>query len=71
MERFKIACSKPCGAISIRIAPLGILLQASSNNTELSKLLVWYSGDECLAKSVFQLDACELIKIITSLELAR
>ncbi len=52
-DLFKIACSRPWGAISITIAFFGTCFIPSSNKTGLSKLLVKYSAEHCCANSVF------------------
>lgn len=49
-----IAWRRPCGAISIAIASLGICFSTSSNKTLLNKLFVWYSGEEYFARSESQ-----------------
>lgn len=48
-DLLRIACKRPCGAISIQTASLGICPQASSNNTGFSKLFVKYSAEHTLA----------------------
>jgi hypothetical protein len=45
-ERFRMACSRPCGANSMVMALGGMCCDASSKSTALSRLLVWYSADE-------------------------
>ena len=50
---WRMACSRPCGAISIVMALAGICCDASSKRTVLSRLLVWYSAEECVATGVF------------------
>lgn len=62
-----MACSKPCGAISIIMESLGICLDPSSKRTELNRLLVWYSADENLAKSESHFDSS--IEVLIHLEL--
>lgn len=56
-DRLSIACSKPCGAISITIAFSGICLQPSSNSTGLTKLFVKYSAEHHFAKTLSHLSS--------------
>ncbi len=51
---FKILWRRPCGAISITNAFLGMCLQPSSNNTGLNKLLVRYWGEQNFANGLLQ-----------------
>lgn len=46
MLLLRIACSKPCGAISIVKAFWGSKLTVSSNRTGLKRLFVWYSAEQ-------------------------
>lgn len=52
--RFKMACSKPWGAISMQIALAGTCWRPSENRTDDSKLLTWYAAEDCWASCVFQ-----------------
>jgi len=52
-DLWRMACNSPCGAISIVMALAGICCDASSKRTVLSRLLVWYSAEECVASGVF------------------
>jgi hypothetical protein len=52
-ERFRMACSRPCGANSMVMALGGMCCDASSKSTALSRLLVWYSADECVTDGLF------------------
>lgn len=54
-DLFRIACSRPWGAISSTTAFLWIWRDVSSNRTGDRRLLVWYSADEYLARLEFQL----------------
>lgn len=55
IDFLRIACNRLCGAISIVKAFRGSNVEASSNRTELSKLLVWYWADEYWASIVSHL----------------
>jgi len=59
-ECFRMACRRPCGAISMVMALLGICCDASSKYTEFNRLLVWYSADEyCTAGKLYALGGTE------------
>lgn len=47
-DLFKIACKRPCGAISITIAFSGICLLPSSKSTGFNRLFVKYSAEQYL-----------------------
>ena len=59
-DRFRMACRRPCGAISMVMALWGICCDASSKYTEFNRLLVWYSADEyCTAGKLYELGGTE------------
>jgi hypothetical protein len=56
-ERFKIACSRQCGATSTTTAPSGTCPSASWKRTGDRRLFTWYAADEFCASAVFQADS--------------